>query len=122
MAYGSTMEPIAREQFKVLFKKDVIDCGLVVNKTLPWLGASPDGLIKEDDSSVSILEIKCPSSCEDGQIDVDYIVNGALKKTHPYYTQIQITMLLCHSLKCHFFVFSMADYLHLEIDFDPDFT
>ncbi len=122
MAYGLKMEPAAREQFKVLFNKEVMDCGLVVNSTLPWLGASPDGIIQEDDGSFSILEIKCPSSCEDDQIAVDYIVNGSLKKSHAYYTQVQVTMLLCKAKICHFFVFSMADHVHLIVEFDYEFV
>ncbi len=122
MAYGLKMEPAAREQFKILFNKNVLSCGLVVNPSIPWLGASPDGIIQEEDGSVSILEIKCPSSCEDDQISVDYIVNGSLKKSHTYYTQVQVTMLLCHAKVCHFFVFSMADHVHLEVEFDEDFV
>ena len=36
-------------------------CGLVVNPTLPWLGASPDGLVLDPlETSFGILEIKCP--------------------------------------------------------------
>ncbi len=121
MMYGREMEPIAREQYKILFKKDVHEAGLIVNKTLPWLAASVDGLAVEDDGSVTVLEIKCPSSCEDAQIDVDYIVNGSLKRSHPYYTQVQVQMLLCHSKKCDFFVFSMADHVLIEVPLDEDF-
>ena len=36
-------------------------CGLVVNPSLPWLGASPDGIVHDpSESSVGLLEIKCP--------------------------------------------------------------
>ena len=36
-------------------------CGLVVNPTLPCLGASPDGLVHDPlETSFGILEIKCP--------------------------------------------------------------
>ncbi len=121
MIYGKDMEPVAREQYKVLFKKEVHEAGLIVNQTVPWIAASVDGLIFEDDGSVTVLEIKCPSSCQDDQIDVDYIVNGSLKKSHQYYTQVQVQMLLCHSKKCHFFVFSMADHVLVEVPFDQEF-
>ncbi len=122
MNYGSAMEPVAREQYKVLFKKQVYECGLVVHPDLPWLGSSPDGLVFENDGSTTLLEIKCPSSCEDDQIDVDYIVNGQLKKSHSYYAQVQLQMLLCHSEMCHLFVFSLADHLLVEVPFDKEFT
>ena len=122
MNYGKDMEPIAREQYKVLFKKEVDEAGLIVNPDLPWLGASVDGLVFEEDGTCTVLEIKCPSSCEDDQIDVDYIVNGQLKKSHSYYAQVQLQMLLCHSEMCHLFVFSLADHLLVEVPFDKEFT
>ena len=34
-------------------------CGLVVNPSLPWLGASPDGIYPLE-PSIGLLEIKCP--------------------------------------------------------------
>ena len=36
-------------------------CGLVVNPSLPWLGALPDGIVHDPlEPSVGLLEIKCP--------------------------------------------------------------
>ena len=37
-------------------------CGLVVNPSVPWLGASPDSLVKDsaEQNSFGLLEIKCP--------------------------------------------------------------
>ena len=35
-------------------------CGLVMNPTFPWLGASPAGLVHDPLGSVGLLEIKCP--------------------------------------------------------------
>ena len=36
-------------------------CGLVMNPSLPWLGASPDGIVHDPlEPSVGLLEIKCP--------------------------------------------------------------
>ncbi len=122
MNYGSAMEPVAREQYKVLFKKQVYECGLVVHPDLPWLGSSPDGLVFENDGSTTLLEIKCPSSCEDSQIQVPYIVDGKLKKTDKYYAQCQINMLLCKAKNCDLFIFSMSDHLLVQVPFDQDFT
>ncbi len=122
MNYGTAMEPIAREQYKVLYRKEVVETGLVVNKDLPWLGSSPDGVVFEEDGSTTVLEIKCPSSCEDDQINVNYIVNGKLKTSDKYYAQCQINMLLCKAEMCDLFIFSMADHLLVQVPFDKDFT
>ncbi len=121
MEYGSSMEPTAREQYKILFKNEVEDCGLVVNSSLPWLACTPDGIILKNGQTI-VLEIKCPSSCEDSQISVPYVKNGQLQKSHPYYCQIQIQMLLCQSNICHFFIFSTADFMLIEVPFDLEFT
>ena len=53
-------------------------CGLVVNPSLPWLGASPDGIVHDpSESSVGLLEIKCPythrlSAVEDAACDASF--------------------------------------------------
>ena len=54
-------------------------CGLIVNPSIPWLGASPDGLVKDsaDQSPFGLLEIKCPytqrfSTVEDAWSDSSF--------------------------------------------------
>jgi len=42
-------------------------CGLVVDTSLPWLAASPDGIISDSslkEDRQGCLEVKCPLSCE----------------------------------------------------------
>ena len=41
-------------------KMKIHPCGLFVSEHLPYLGATPDGIIYED----GIVEIKCQSSCQ----------------------------------------------------------
>jgi hypothetical protein len=66
---------------------------------------------------IIVLEVKCRES----SIKVDYVKNGELKKTHPYFFQVQVQMYLCNAAKCHFFVFSPVDSLLIEIAIDRDF-
>ena len=84
--------------------------GHVVKPTGIWMfhnnimGASPDGLVFTDPHgacAVGILEVKCPYSMRDVEIDCDsewhhhlhYLdCNNELKKTHDYYHQIQGAM------------------------------
>ena len=53
-------------------------CGLVVNPSLPWLGASPNGIVYDpSESSVGLFEIKCPythqlSAVEDAACDFSF--------------------------------------------------
>jgi len=44
-SYGIQFEPVAKEEFELLYKFNVIAAGLFVDPTLPYLAASPDGLI-----------------------------------------------------------------------------
>jgi hypothetical protein len=69
-----------------------------------------------------LLEIKCPSSCKDLPINVEYIKDDELKKSHPYYTQIQLTMFVCNAEEAAFFVYSSVDQKCLRVPFDQAFV
>ena len=103
----------------------VSDCGLVVDKELPYLAASPDGLVRCPDCTppLGLVEVKCPYKwretsvshactdptfcCEekDGQI--------VLKRKHVYYFQIQGQLGVTKRKWCDFVIWTMKD-LHIE--------
>jgi len=58
MRWGTETEPMARAYYE--FEKDAVveEVGFIVHPDIPYLGASPDGLIGEDGG----LEIKCPNT------------------------------------------------------------
>jgi len=118
MSYGRDMEKKAREHYSKITGKHVIESGLLVRANQTWLCSSPDGLIKDEKIC---LEIKCPSSCENLDISVDYIKNENLVKSHPYFTQVQIQMYTSNSDFCHFFVFSEKDFILINVPRDKDF-
>jgi hypothetical protein len=60
MKYGREMEEIAKQDLSQLLEKDIKPCGLFIDCDNPYLSASPDGLVDEDD----LIEIKCPASAE----------------------------------------------------------
>ncbi len=121
MQHGKNTEATAREQFCTLFKKEALPSGLIISQELPFLACTPDGLIIEENGEMSVLEIKCPASCKDGPVSVDYIVDGQLKENHSYYMQIQLQMYLSKSKLCYLFIFTFVDYLLLEIPINPSF-
>jgi hypothetical protein len=120
--YGLEMESTAREKFIELTGFSVVETGLVVKKNLCWLAASPDGLFLDERDRLMVLEIKCPSSCKDLPINVEYIKDDELKKSHPYYTQIQLTMFVCNAEEAAFFVYSSVDQKCLRVPFDQAFV
>ena len=118
--WGVTNEPEALKAFS-------LKTGLQVTETGVWLdesgilGASPDGLVEDD----SVLEAKCPytqrnltiaeavkdsSFCleeKDGMIQ--------LKKDHVYWHQTQGHMFFTKRRKCYFVVWTLKDFVVLEI-------
>jgi len=117
--YGLEAEKRAKEKYEEVTGNKAVQVGLIIKKDQSWLAASPDGVINEKE--LLLLEIKCPSSCKNKNIDVPYLVNGELKKSHCYYTQIQIQMYVCNAKKCHLFVFSDQDYKLLTVSYDKTF-
>ena len=125
--WGVTNEPEALKAFS-------LKTGLQVTETGVWLdesgilGASPDGLVEDD----SVLEAKCPytqrnltiaeavkdsSFCleeKDGMIQ--------LKKDHVYWHQTQGHMFFTKRRKCYFVVWTLKDFVVLEIYRDNCWT
>lgn len=60
-SYGIQFESIAKTEFETMYNLKVLPAGLFVDFNLPFLAASPDGLIGND----AIIEIKYPYSTKD---------------------------------------------------------
>jgi putative phage-type endonuclease len=56
--WGVEFEASARSSYECDTGNLAIETGFWVHPTLPWLGASPDGLVNAD----GVLEVKCPQN------------------------------------------------------------
>lgn len=122
LVFGRETEPKAKERYKELTSNCVIDVGLVIRSDQSWLSASPDGLFLNADGNLGVLEIKCPISCKDLPITVDYLdTNFHLKKSHSYYSQVQILMYVTGAKFCHFFIYSSVDSKLVIVNYDENF-
>lgn len=110
---------------------EVVEMGLLIHPDQPWLCGSPDGIFCLAGETY-LLEIKCPKKCENdgmfgssGKSVLDYIQgtcsDPSLKRTHTYYTQVQILMYLLNVNKCFFFVYSAKESLTVHVDKDDSF-
>ena len=130
LKYGRRMESVAVEKFTEVLKEnnhktiEIIECGLFVDKNVPYLGASPDRLVKCC-CGTRVLEVKCPLSCshtKPSEETIDCLIKlndrVELNKNHKYMDQIQGQMALTGCTKGYFFVFSRCGYLLREISFD----
>ncbi len=111
LQYGRRMEEEAKKKYVQVTGNTLFESGLVIKSCQPWLCATPDAFVKVGED-LCVLEVKCPSSCAEKKIEVPYMdENQNLKKGSPYYTQVQLQMYVCNVEKCHFFVYSSADFV-----------
>lgn len=107
--------------------------GLVIMPSKPWLSASPDAIItRAADQGKHLLEVKCPYQLRDGRSAGDYLKSKScclaqdgssvvLKRSHAYYFQVQLQMLVCDMQRCDFVVWSPAFVFTEVIQRDPQF-
>lgn len=125
--YGQQNEAVAVRRFEESFEKQVERCGLFVCEELPFLAASPDGLVIGENA---IIEVKCPYNGRLDKIEanknfpyLDVGSNGQfyLKQTHPYFYQIQGQLYICKKSYCYFIIYTKNDIFIQKIDLYPNF-
>lgn len=121
LCYGKEQEPLARAKYEAVSRNFVTQIGLVVSTNHCWLAGSPDGIVYKEDRQKILVELKCPFSNKDSDIDVKYIKDNKLNKNHEYYMQVQILMHICKITLCHFFVYTSKDYKLLTVPYDHTF-
>ena len=112
----------------------ISDTGLIVSKSLPYLGASLDGLVTEENTGDQwLVEIKCPYSMHSRTLGealeskTFFLCQSGgkvcLKKNHRYFYQIQGQMFCSNLNKADFVVwFSDTEPIYVEtIFFDVSF-
>ena len=131
--YGLEMESSARQKFEEITGYKLTEVGLVVRPGFEFFGASPDGLFISEYGELCTFEAKCPFKCKDMNIDMDYLEKvvveddgirsqkNILKKSHPYYKQVQLQMFVTQSKLSHFFVFSSVDYKHVIVKYEEKY-
>ena len=62
MMRGTEEEPKARQAYELLTETFVEEVPFVKHKSIEWFGCSPDGIIKNNDGTYNLLEIKNPNS------------------------------------------------------------
>ena len=91
-SWGKNFEPVAKKLFEDIKSCSVRDLGLLWHKSIPWLGASPDGIF-EHNNFVNLLEIKCPISKHIGEeIPEEYWVQCQIQME---VADIEQTILFC---------------------------
>lgn len=138
MSWGIRNEKVAVEAYKQKSQEggkpvQVEDCGLFIHPEKQWLAASPDGIIKDPATGkdLGLLEVKCPykhrnrtvrEACKDKDFCLE--VNGdsyALKKNHPYFTQVQCQLGTTGLQRADFVVHTNKETAVVPVEFDREF-
>ncbi len=135
--FGRKNEPKARDLFFKMHKFEHKGCslsvpGLYISKEEPFLGASPDGIIKCDKcvQKQRLIEIKCLSSKRNYSPKVALVLlaictkdtedNLTMNKTHKYYYQVQGQMGVTGIHECWFIGYTYKGIHKFIVRFDPE--
>lgn len=132
--WGIKNEPNAREEYFTYQQgiHEQFSCkttGLIISPTLPYLPASPDGLVSCTCCGNGVLEVKCPYTSRNCSLE-DYISlptscleydnnNIRLKRNHSYYYQVQ--MRVSKTEYCDFVVWSPGEFFLERVAYSEDF-
>ncbi|XP_069104831.1 uncharacterized protein [Argopecten irradians] len=110
------------------------ESGLCVMEEYPYIGASPDGFVTyETCTGQGLVEVKCPFKYRDITPQVAATHNDfcchvdeakgtiQLKRSHPYYYQVQGQMAVTDCMWCDFVVWTPKGISVERIHFDNDF-
>lgn len=142
VAWGSGQEPKARKKYAFIERRrhknlSVREVGLTVSKENCLLACTPDGIASchckthgGNRGNAWLIEIKCPSRGRDlcpKQAAVDFCgvervaTSYSLKKTHQYYTQIQMQLGLLQMTMCDLVVYTKQGLHVIAVPFDDAF-
>ena len=77
-AHGQDNESVACDKYAAATGATVLEFGFIIHETIPWLGASPDGITTDG----VLVEIKCPISRR-----LEYDANGVAVVPGHYISQ-----------------------------------
>ena len=127
--FGLANEQVAKEALELKLGKKITPCGLFIHSEIPYLGASPDGLIDND----GIVEIKCPFSAKDVSVDyaIEHNINvrrifdrknkDLMSKSHPYYFQVLGQLIVTNRSYCIFALWTTVDLKYIKVLRDDEF-
>lgn len=129
VVWGRQQEEMARECYakevnKIHKNAKVSLSGFAIRPDEPHLGASPDAKVVCDCCGEGVVEIKSPYKYREGLLDVtdDFCLdqNYDLKKTHPYYYQVQLHIHVCNVKYCDFIVWTIPEMIVNRITRDEE--
>lgn len=122
ITFGRDHEDIAIKLYENSTNNSVEPCGLFIDVSNPFLGASPDGIVGEE----GIVEVKCLASVKEETLSeavkakknmcLELSKEGEikLKKNHNYFYQIQGQLAITSRNWCDFIVYTKKGEIFVE--------
>ena len=132
LKYGRDMEIEAVNTFAEYianYHQDCIssECGLILDETMPYIGASPDRLMSCSCCGKACMEIKCPyliNYTEPNEQNLDFLYKDGdaikLKQNHKYFTQCLMRMGVTKTKTAYFVVWTIHAMVIDKITFDKE--
>ncbi|XP_070515096.1 uncharacterized protein [Cardiocondyla obscurior] len=128
--WGKEKEIIARRELQMELGIDINDCGIFIDENIPYLAATPDGVIGDD----TIVEIKCPYAARQ-MSPSDAILNrvsgldkvfdknnsNEMNKRHAYFFQVQGQLHITQRNCCIFAVWTPWGLKYVFVERDDIF-
>ena len=115
MDWGNDHESLARACFESCTMMEVVPVGLCVKNNDDLFGASPDGMVKNDDAegpAYDLVEIKCPWTWPDKQQNKFVYPDRVSDR---YMKQMQFAMWVTGAKRCHYVVWAPINVNQWEI-------
>lgn len=126
----TAIETLERRLFEDGITATITACGIFIDATLDYLGATPDGLIGDD----GIVEIKCPESAKDCHPDdavrlqttviiryFDKQDPSKMNSKHVYYYRVQGQLHVTQREYCYFAVWTPLGIKYVKVLRDDEF-
>jgi putative phage-type endonuclease len=106
MVRGTRYEPILRNLYEELNGSKVEEFDCVIHPRIPFIGASPDGIVVGGNHVGRMLEIKCPMP--------DSVIKDGDVVRLEYWYQMQVQMEVCDLEECDYFRVVVRDFPVIE--------
>ena len=127
--HGNTYEPIALKKFTEVTGKALKKSGFCVDPNMPFLGASPDSFVQNEDA---VVEAKCPFVGRNQKISpgknfnfLEKVVDGGhgqdhmrLKRNHKYFYQLVGQMKIAKKNIGYFIVYTYKDFFYEKVNLE----
>lgn len=122
-AYNRLLSSSDTKHQNVCLRKE----GFQISNAYPFIGVSVDSLMTCDCHGITVVEVKCPYTAKDKDCKTFlgssncHLENNLLKKSHKYYSQVQLQMFVYNAKFCDFITWAPKFVIITYVQRDDEF-